>query len=116
MLTSLVSALLLLSVLLFLGPYFEALPVCVLGAIILVSLTGLLLKVMPTHNVQSLQYISKREYILQFFSFSLGTTFGFLLYFIVTPHWMCTHVRRLVRFSSSLLAQPKDPQGAQAGN
>ncbi len=45
MLTSLVSALLLLSVLLYLGPYFESLPVCVLGAIIMVSLTGLLLKV-----------------------------------------------------------------------
>jgi solute carrier family 26 protein len=44
-LTSLVSALLLLSVLLYLGPYFEPLPVCVLGAIIMVALTGLLIKV-----------------------------------------------------------------------
>ncbi len=47
-LTSLVSAVLLLSVLLYLGPYFEPLPVCVLGAIIMVSLTGLLLKVSST--------------------------------------------------------------------
>ena len=44
-LTSLVSAMLLLSVLLFLGPLFQPLPVCVLAAIILSSLTGIIKKV-----------------------------------------------------------------------
>ncbi|XP_023331791.1 sulfate transporter isoform X6 [Eurytemora carolleeae] len=45
MLTSLTSALLLLSVLLYLGPLFHALPVCVLAAIILASLVGIVNKV-----------------------------------------------------------------------
>jgi len=69
MLTSLVSALLLLSVLLYLGPYFEALPVCVLGAIILASLTGLLLKVMP--NQMSILYniFQKDNIFYNFFLF-----------------------------------------------
>jgi solute carrier family 26, other len=55
-LTSLVSALLLLSVLLYLGPYFEPLPVCVLGSIIMVALTGLLLKVRSTQMLNCTQY------------------------------------------------------------
>ena len=52
-LTSLISAMLLLSVLLFLGPYFQPLPVCVLAAIILASLTGIMKKVADIHKFWS---------------------------------------------------------------
>ena len=52
-LTSVISALLLLSVLLFLGPYFQPLPVCVLAAIILASLIGMIKKVADIHKFWS---------------------------------------------------------------
>jgi MFS superfamily sulfate permease-like transporter len=45
LLASLVSALMLLSVVLYLGPFFQPLPLCVLASIIMVSLIGLLKKV-----------------------------------------------------------------------
>merc|ERR1712025_669674 len=44
---------LLLSVLLFLGPFFQPLPVCVLAAIILASLTGMIKKVADIHKFWS---------------------------------------------------------------
>ena len=53
MLTSLTSALLLLSVMLYLGPLFQPLPVSVLAAIILASLFGIVKKV----NVKMTIYI-----------------------------------------------------------
>jgi MFS superfamily sulfate permease-like transporter len=67
-LTSLISAMLLLSVLLFLGPYFKPLPVCVLAAIILASLTGIMKKVADIHKFWSRSKVDGLVWVVTFLS------------------------------------------------
>jgi len=67
-LTSLISAMLLLSVLLFLGPYFQPLPVCVLAAIILASLTGIMKKVADIHKFWTRSKVDGLVWVVTFLS------------------------------------------------
>jgi len=67
-LTSLISALLLLSVLLFLGPHFQPLPVCVLASIILASLSGIIKKVADIHKFWSRSHLDGLVWVVTFFS------------------------------------------------
>jgi len=57
------------------------------------------------------------HHVPQFPYFFRYNFLGDLQYFIMTPHWMCTNVRRPLRFSSSLLRRKGTPrQDAQAEN
>jgi len=47
--------------------------------------------------------------------FFLTLFLGDFHYFIVTPHWMCTNVRRSLRFSSSLLLSEGTPRVPKPG-
>jgi len=49
------------------------------------------------------------------FNLFLWLFFGDLQYFIVKPHWMCTNVHRLLRFSSSLLLSEGTPTVPRLG-
>jgi len=67
-LTSLVSAMLLLAVLLSLGPLFQPLPVCVLAAIILSSVTGIIKKVSDVHTFWTRSTIDGLVWVITFLS------------------------------------------------
>jgi MFS superfamily sulfate permease-like transporter len=87
-LTSLISASLLLSVLLFLGPYFQPLPVCVLAAIILSSLTGIIKKVADIHKFWSRSTIDGVVWVVTFLStvfldVDLGLTVGVVFNLVI---------------------------------
>ncbi|XP_063368854.1 prestin isoform X1 [Cydia amplana] len=69
-LTQVVSALLILCVLLFLGPFFEDLPRCVLASIIVVSLKGMLLQVL---DLKRFCYLSKLDAAVWLITFLMTT-------------------------------------------
>jgi len=50
------------------------------------------------------------DFMSQMTCFFLGIFWGDLLYFVVTLHWMCTNLRRPVRFSSLLLLSEGIPR------
>lgn len=106
-LTSLVSALLLLSVLLFLGPYFQPLPVCVLAAIILASLTGIVKKVADVHKFWTRSTVDGLVWVVTF----LSTVFLDVGLGLITGV-VCNLVLVLVRANiPTVMVMQKDEEG-----